>query len=76
MEELEEAGWKASENMTDEEIKDIDLNEMFEEADQERRDSPDLVVIPRKFIMFHFLTKLIFCYSGLHQIQQEHCRKS
>ena len=60
MEELAEAGWKASENMTDDEINDIDLKEMFEEADQERRDSQDLVAIPRKVLMFCFLRNLIF----------------
>ena len=52
MEELEEAGWKATENKTDDEIKDIDMKEMFAEADQERRDSQDLVAIPKKVLWF------------------------
>ena len=52
MEELEEAGWKATENKSDEEIKDIDMKEMFDAADQERRDSQDLVAVPRKVIRF------------------------
>ena len=52
MEELEEAGWKATENKTDEEIKDIDMKEMFDAADQERRDSQDLVAVPRRVIRF------------------------
>ena len=47
MEELEEAGWKATENKNEVEIKDIDIKAMFDEADQERRDSEDLVV-PKK----------------------------
>ena len=48
MEELEEAGWKATENKDENEFKDIDIKTLFDEADQERRDSEDLVAIPRK----------------------------
>ena len=68
MEELEDAGWKATENKTDDEIKDIDMKEMFDEADQERRDSQDLVAIPRKVVGFLYITNIIFSNSGLHQI--------
>ena len=52
MEELEDAGWKATENKTDEEITEIDMKEMFAEADQERRDSQDLDAIPKKVLWF------------------------
>jgi hypothetical protein len=52
MEELEEAGWKAKENKTDEEIKDIDMKEMFDAADQERRNSQDLPAVPRRVMRF------------------------
>ena len=76
MEDLEEAGWKATENKTDEEITEIDMKEMFAEADQERRDSQDLVTIPRKVVGFLFITNLIFFLSGLCQIQPEYCGKS
>jgi hypothetical protein len=76
MEELKEAGWKATENKTVDDIKDIDMKEMFDEADQERRDSQDLVIIPRKVVGFLFIINITFCYSGLYKIQQEHCCKS
>ena len=48
MEELEEAGWTEAENKDEEEIKDINMKAMFDEADKKRRDSQDLVIIPRK----------------------------
>ena len=51
MEELVDAGWKVTENKTEDEIKDIDMKAMFDAADEERRDSQDLVAIPRKVQM-------------------------
>ena len=76
MEELEDAGWKATEKKTNNEIKDLDMKEMLDEADQERSDSQDLVAIPRKVVEFLFKTNITVCYTGLYQIQQEHCGKS
>ena len=51
MEELVDAGWEVTENKTEDEIKDIDMKAMFDAADEERRDSQDLVAIPRKVKM-------------------------
>ena len=54
MEDLEDAGWNIDENKTEEEINDIDMMAMFDDADQERRDSQELVALPRKVINFCF----------------------
>ena len=48
MEELEDAGWEASDERSKEEYSDKDIKAMFEQADTERRDSEELVAIPRK----------------------------
>ena len=48
MEELEETGWKSTANKNEEELKDVDMKILLDEADKERRDSQDLVAIPRK----------------------------
>ena len=48
MEELEEAGWKASGKQNEEGISDHEIQAMFEEADIERRNSEVLAVVPRK----------------------------
>ena len=58
MEELEEAGWIATENKTDDEVKEIYMKDIFEEADQERRDSQDLVAIPRKVVWLVFVIQV------------------
>ena len=58
MKELEEAGWEATGNKTDDEIKNIDMKEMFDEADQERRNSHDLVAVPRKVVGILLLQSL------------------
>ena len=50
MEELEEAGWRAAE-----ENKDIDMKAMFDEADKERRNSGEIIPIPRK-------VSVVFCF--------------
>ena len=41
-------------------MREIDMKEMFDEADQERRDSQDLVAIPRKVVRFMFITIYFF----------------
>ena len=58
MEDLKDAGWNIDENKTEEEINDIDMKAMFDNADQERRDSQDLVAFPRKVINFYCILNI------------------
>ena len=76
MEELEDAGWKATENKTDDEIKDIDMKEMFDEADQESVILKILLPFQERLSCFVYFKSHYFYHSGLHQIQPEHCSKS
>ena len=41
---LEDAGWKVTENKNEEQIKDIDMKAIFDEADKER----ELVEVSKK----------------------------
>ena len=58
MKDLEVAGWKIDENKTEDKINDIDMKAMFDDADQERRDSQDLVAFPRKVINVYFILNI------------------
>ena len=48
MEELESHGWKADLAQETEDINDIDMKAMFKDADNQRRDSVELVVAPSR----------------------------
>ena len=37
---------------------DADMRTIFDEADPDRRDSQDLIAIPRKVLLFHFSKQL------------------
>ena len=46
---MKEAGWEVNENNNGEdEMNDIDIHAIIEEADQERRSSEDLAAVPRR----------------------------
>ena len=45
---MKEAGWEVNGNNGDDDINDIDIHAIIEEADQERRSSEDLVAVPRR----------------------------
>ena len=46
---MKEAGWEVNANDNGEdEMNDIDIHAIIEEADQERRSSEDLVTVPRR----------------------------
>ena len=47
MRQLEDAGWEATDKNPEDEIADTNMHELFDEADNARRDSEDLIV-PKK----------------------------
>ena len=62
MGDLVDAGWKVTELKNEEEIKDIDMKAMFDDAEVLRRNSKEIVDIPKKVgklyvLVIHYSTK-------------------